>query len=193
MGRDSLLNLNLHRGREIIEAGPRRNSLQYHSAGKSNLLLPKNALLIEASVGTLASGSPTGVMSTSLFSSPTSSPPSSFVAERGRLTMVGAGPGDPELLTVAALRSISDPAALVISDRLVSKEILDLVRGEVRVANKNPGCADKAQNEIYKWCLGGLEEGKHVVRLKIGDPFVFGRGGEEVLKFRGMGFEPEGA
>jgi uroporphyrin-III C-methyltransferase len=106
--------------------------------------------------------------------------------------MVGAGPGDPNLLTVAALHSISDPEALVISDRLVSQEILDLVKGEVRVANKSPGCADKAQNEIYTWCLGGLAEGKHVVRLKIGDPFVFGRGGEEVLKFRGMGVEPKG-
>jgi len=104
--------------------------------------------------------------------------------------MVGAGPGDPDLLTVAAVRAISDPDALVISDRLVSPEILAEVKGEVRVANKNPGCAEQAQNEIYSWCLGGLAEGRHVVRLKIGDPFVFGRGGEEVLRFREMGVEP---
>ncbi|GMI46683.1 hypothetical protein TrCOL_g1632 [Triparma columacea] len=142
-----------------------------------------SSLYTETSVTFVASG----MSSTALFSSNPSSPSS----PTGRLTMVGAGPGDPNLLTVAALHSISDPEALVISDRLVSQEILDLVKGEVRVANKSPGCADKAQNEIYTWCLGGLAEGKHVVRLKIGDPFVFGRGGEEVLKFRGMGVEPK--
>ena len=63
----------------------------------------------------------------------------------GSLTLVGAGPGDPELLTVAALRAIADSEALVICDRLVSPEIRELVRGELRVAGKLPGCAEKSQ------------------------------------------------
>ena len=72
----------------------------------------------------------------------------------------------------------------MICDRLVSPEIRELVRGELRVAGKLPGCAEKAQQQIYEWCREGLVEGRRVVRLKIGDPFVFGRGGEEVLELR---------
>ncbi len=103
---------------------------------------------------------------------------------------MGAGPGSPDLLTVSAHRILSDPANLVVVDRLVSAEVLALVRGEVKIANKHPGCADAAQREIYDWCRAGVTEGRHVVRLKIGDPFVFGRGGEEVLEFRDLGVEP---
>jgi uroporphyrin-III C-methyltransferase len=108
----------------------------------------------------------------------------------GSITMVGSGPGDPDLLTLAASKVLSDPSALVVSDRLVSDAVLSLVNGEVRVANKHPGCAEMAQEEIYRWCAEGLAQGRRVVRLKIGDPFVFGRGGEEVLEFRKMGYEP---
>ena len=108
----------------------------------------------------------------------------------GCVTLVGSGPGDPDLLTVAAYKILADPDNLVIADRLVSKEILDLIGGEIKVARKLPGCAELAQEEIYSWAHEGLKEGRHVVRLKIGDPFVFGRGGEEVLKFRYFGVEP---
>lgn len=104
--------------------------------------------------------------------------------ELGAFSLVGAGPGDPELLTVKAVRLISDPDALVVADRLVSPEIRSLVRGELRVAGKAPGCAEAAQREIYDWCVEGLAGGRDVVRLKIGDPYVFGRGGEEVLELR---------
>ncbi|KAH8088862.1 uroporphyrin-III C-methyltransferase [Aureococcus anophagefferens] len=114
------------------------------------------------------------------------------LSKKGTVTLVGAGPGDPELLTVAALRLISDPEALVVADRLVSPEIRSLVQGELRVAGKAPGCAEKAQREIYDWCVEGVNEGRRVIRLKIGDPFVFGRGGEEILEFREtLGLEAE--
>jgi len=116
--------------------------------------------------------------------------PPKILPNGGRITLVGAGPGSPDLLTVAAHRIIADPNNYIIVDRLVSQEILDLIGGEYRVANKHPGCQHEAQAEIYRWCLEGLEGGRHVVRLKIGDPFVFGRGGEEVLEFREFGVEP---
>jgi hypothetical protein len=109
----------------------------------------------------------------------------------GEVTLVGSGPGDPNLLTVSAYRLLRDPDVMVISDRLVSKEILDVIAtSDVKIARKLPGCAEFAQEEIYAWTHEGLKAGKHVVRLKIGDPFVFGRGGEEVLKFRKFGVEP---
>jgi len=124
----------------------------------------------------------------------------------GRISLVGAGPGDPDLLTVSAYRLLTNndnngnscntitnnnkSNILVISDRLVSKEILDLIPYETKIARKLPGCQNLAQEEIYWWCYQGLQQGKHVVRLKIGDPFVFGRGGEEVLTFRRFGVEP---
>lgn len=118
----------------------------------------------------------------------------------GKISLIGAGPGDPELLTLKAIRLLTTPAdddkskgVVVVADRLVAPEILDLLPStiELHVARKLPGCAELAQDEIYAWCHEGLVQGKHVIRLKIGDPFVFGRGGEEVLQFRQYGVEPE--
>lgn len=105
------------------------------------------------------------------------------------MALVGSGPGDPDLLTVQAVRMLKE-ASLVISDRLVSKEILALVDCELRIAKKRPGCAEEAQEEIYEWTREAVLAGRNVVRLKIGDPFLFGRGGEEVLEFRKLGVEP---
>lgn len=123
---------------------------------------------------------------------PFQSKPKSQLANGGRITLVGSGPGDPNLLTVAAYRLLTEnPDALVIADRLVSEEILSLISGDVKVARKLPGCAELAQEEIYWLTYQALNQGKHVIRLKIGDPFVFGRGGEEVLKFRKYGVEPK--
>lgn len=130
-----------------------------------------------------------GIPSSNLLPPLGSSTPQPSLPNGGRITLVGSGPGDPDLLTMAAHRLLSDPNALVIADRLVSQEILDLIAGEIKVARKLPGCAELAQEEIYWWAYQGLNQGKHVVRLKIGDPFVFGRGGEEVLTFRRFGVE----
>eukprot|EP00522_Entomoneis_paludosa_P003730 CAMPEP_0172473896 /NCGR_PEP_ID=MMETSP1065-20121228/69085_1 /TAXON_ID=265537 /ORGANISM="Amphiprora paludosa, Strain CCMP125" /LENGTH=348 /DNA_ID=CAMNT_0013232073 /DNA_START=113 /DNA_END=1159 /DNA_ORIENTATION=+ len=122
-------------------------------------------------------------------------PRSKILPNGGQMTLLGSGPGDPELLTVAAYRMLStaDENTLVVADRLVSPEILNLLdtsKCQLKVARKLPGCADLAQEEIYWWCYQGLNQGQHVIRLKIGDPFVFGRGGEEVLTFREFGVEP---
>ena len=122
---------------------------------------------------------------------PLNDTPISQLPNGGKVTMIGSGPGDPELLTVKALRLLQDPDALVLCDRLVSQEIVELVGGEIKVARKLPGCAELAQEELFYWAHQGLSQGKHVIRLKIGDPFVFGRGGEEVLLFRRLGVEPE--
>ena len=94
--------------------------------------------------------------------------PSKTLPNGATLTLVGAGPGSPDLLTIAAHKIITNPNNYLIVDRLVSQEILDLIQGEYKVANKYRGCADIAQEEIYDWCKDGLREGKHVVRLKIG-------------------------
>ena len=131
-----------------------------------------------------SSTSPSSPASSSLSSLPLTSTPV------GRISLVGSGPGDPNLLTLSAHKILLDPTALFVVDRLVSSKIVNLIAGEVKIARKHPGCADQAQQEIYDWVQEGVKEGRHVVRLKIGDPFVFGRGGEEVLKFREMGVEP---
>ena len=110
----------------------------------------------------------------------------------GKVTLLGSGPGDPDLLTMKAYKLLTqaDENTVVISDRLVSQEILDIIATpNVKIARKLPGCAELAQEEIYWWAYQALNQGKHVIRLKIGDPFVFGRGGEEVLTFRKFGLD----
>ncbi|KAI8887068.1 tetrapyrrole methylase [Backusella circina FSU 941] len=107
-----------------------------------------------------------------------------------RITLIGAGPGDPELITIKAKRYLEE-ADLVISDRLIPQQILDTVTGELRIARKVTGKSDEAQQELMEWCLEGLKNNLHVVRLKIGDPLLFGRGGEEIIWFRERGYEPE--
>ncbi|RUS27570.1 tetrapyrrole methylase [Jimgerdemannia flammicorona] len=118
-------------------------------------------------------------------------PPSTPTLTPGpHISLVGAGPGPSDLLTLRAHHLLTT-ADLVVSDRLIPSSILSLVTGELRIARKTAGRSDPAQDELVTWCLEGLRDHKRVVRLKIGDPFVFGRGGEEVLAFRQHGFEPE--
>jgi len=99
--------------------------------------------------------------------------------------LVGAGPGDPELLTLKAVRLLSE-ADLVVSDRLVPQEVLDLVsQGKVVLAQPKRGVdSSLAQNQLNETVLSAAVEGKKVVRLKQGDPMLFARGAEEILYFQ---------
>ena len=96
--------------------------------------------------------------------------------------LVGSGPGDPELLTVKALRLLQN-ADVIVYDKLVSEEILSLIPSSVvkHFAGKESGNHHLQQSEINKLLVDFAKQGFNVVRLKGGDPFVFGRGGEEAL------------
>ena len=109
---------------------------------------------------------------------------------RGRILLVGSGPGHPGLLTMAAYHALKS-ATLILSDKLVPAEILALIPSStpLHIAKKFPGNNEGAQNELMLQALAAAREGEVVVRLKQGDPFVYGRGGEEVLYFRENGFE----
>ncbi|KAF9354113.1 uroporphyrin-III C-methyltransferase, partial [Mortierella sp. AD094] len=109
---------------------------------------------------------------------------------QGEIKLIGAGPGDPDLLTLAAYKSITSWADIVLADKLVSKEILALISCPLFIANKNKGCQASGQHELFERAIQALKDGKRVVRLKQGDPFIFGRGGEELLFFRRLGYEP---
>ena len=112
---------------------------------------------------------------------------------RARLHLVGAGPGDPELLTLAAVRALRE-ADLIVTDVLVNQEVLHSYAkkdARILIANKTKGNAHEAQDELQQWTLDGLLEGLDVVRLKGGDPFLYGRGGEEVQFFTAHGFDVE--
>ncbi|MFI7489425.1 uroporphyrinogen-III C-methyltransferase [Micromonospora echinaurantiaca] len=103
-------------------------------------------------------------------------------AAAGRVALVGAGPGDPELITVKGWRLLT-AADVVVADRLVPGLLLDELRADVELvdASKIPYGPARAQEEINRILVDRALAGKFVVRLKGGDPYVFGRGGEELL------------
>lgn len=100
---------------------------------------------------------------------------------KGIVFLVGAGPGDPDLITVRGLECIRE-SDVILHDRLIDKRILDEVRQEAETIDvgKNPGDEDAQQSWIHSLMIDRARQGKTVCRLKGGDPFVFGRGGEEV-------------
>ncbi|MGZ5195746.1 MAG: uroporphyrinogen-III C-methyltransferase [Ramlibacter sp.] len=110
----------------------------------------------------------------------------------GKVTLVGAGPGDPELLTLKALKAIRAATVLLVDD-LVSPEIVAYASPTARIVHvgKRGGCKSTPQAFIERLMIMAAREGEDVVRLKGGDPFIFGRGGEEVEHLKAAGVEVE--
>lgn len=115
----------------------------------------------------------------------------------GRVTLVGAGPGDAGLLTIRGLRAL-ERADVIVADRLGARGVLDglaadgvQLTAEVVDVGKRPGHHAVPQDGINTLLVHLAREGKHVVRLKGGDPYVFGRGGEELAFCREAGVEVE--
>lgn len=110
----------------------------------------------------------------------------------GHVALVGAGPGDPDLLTIRAARLIGQ-AQIVFVDRLVGSGVMDLIpaAAEIVYVGKSKGEHSVPQAEIQRRMIEAATAGRRTVRLKGGDPFIFGRGGEEVEALRAAGIEVE--
>lgn len=110
----------------------------------------------------------------------------------GKVWLVGAGPGDPDLLTLKAVRAIAAADVLLVDD-LVNPEILAHASAAARIipVGKRGGCQSTAQDFIERLMVSEAQAGRRVVRLKGGDPFVFGRGGEERASLMAAGVEVE--
>jgi uroporphyrin-III C-methyltransferase len=114
-----------------------------------------------------------------------------WLSKKGKIVLAGSGPGHPDLLTRATYHAIQN-ADIILADKLVPAPVLDLIprRTEVHIARKFPGNADQAQEEFMQMGIEALRQGRYVLRLKQGDPYLYGRGGEEFEYFRGEGFIP---
>lgn len=110
----------------------------------------------------------------------------------GKVFLVGAGPGDPDLLTIKAVKAIAQADVILIDD-LVNSDVLQHAAPAARVVHvgKRGGCQSTPQVFIEKMMLAEAKAGQCVVRLKGGDPFIFGRGGEERQHLMGQGIEVE--
>ena len=169
--------------------------------------------LTQEGMENVLSGNGLGVPSDSLVGTDTGSSSRHGLAvvpssPRGRIFLVGSGPGHPGLLTVATRDILTKQADLVLSDKLVPEAVLAIIpkQTEVQIARKFPGNAEGAQQEIMETAVDAASRGLTVVRvrcqsfrwlstfshrpqLKQGDPTVYGRVGEEILYFRQRGFE----
>jgi len=114
------------------------------------------------------------------------------MTKQGKVVLIGSGPGDPELLTIRALKALQSAEA-VVYDRLVSSEIMALAPAGARMVpvGKAPSCHTVTQDRINEILVELAREGLNVARLKGGDPLVFGRGGEEAQALTGAGIEVE--
>lgn len=114
------------------------------------------------------------------------------ITPAGHVSLVGAGPGDPDLLTIRAARLIGQ-AEIVFVDRLVGQGVIELISAsaEIVYVGKSKGEHSVAQAEIQRRMIEAAKAGKRVVRLKGGDPFIFGRGGEEVEALRAANIKVE--
>ncbi|CAG8898955.1 unnamed protein product [Penicillium egyptiacum] len=112
-------------------------------------------------------------------------------SKKGKIVLAGSGPGHPDLLTRATYNAIHN-ADIILADKLVPAPVLDLIprRTEVHIARKFPGNADQAQEEFLVMGLAALKQGRQVLRLKQGDPYLYGRGAEEFEFFRKEGYSP---
>ena len=110
----------------------------------------------------------------------------------GKVFLVGAGPGDPELLTLKAVRAIAQADVLLVDD-LVNPLVLEHARRDARIVQvgKRGGCQSTPQQFIERLMVSESLAGNVVVRLKGGDPFMFGRGGEEIAALEAAGIEYE--
>jgi uroporphyrin-III C-methyltransferase len=113
------------------------------------------------------------------------------VAKKGKIVLAGSGPGHPDMLTRATYNAIQT-ADIILADKLVPAPVLELIprRTEVHIARKFPGNADQAQEEFLQMGLASLRKGQQVLRLKQGDPYLYGRGAEEFEFFRDQGYTP---
>jgi uroporphyrin-III C-methyltransferase len=112
--------------------------------------------------------------------------------DQGKVWLVGAGPGDPELLTLKAVRAIA-LADVILIDDLVNSDVLQHARSDARIVpvGKRGGCASTPQAFIERLLVSEASAGKNVVRLKGGDPFMFGRGGEEIAALQAASIDYE--
>lgn len=112
-------------------------------------------------------------------------------ARKGKIILAGSGPGHPDLLTRATYHAVQS-ADIILADKLVPEPVMNLIprRTEVHISRKFPGNADQAQEEFLQLGLAALRSGRQVLRLKQGDPYLYGRGAEEFEFFRKEGSIP---